>query len=675
MKKLFILFITSLLFLSIPNAVKADTTYYRDGSPYQTYTVDFEGKLTPTQTAYQPVGVFNRDRVLNAPADLHIANNLVYVADAMNKRVAVFDFSGVLTQTITHPSFSNPQGVFANQEAIYVADKGAQAVFKFALDGTFIRQFMKPTEPLFGSNSVFVPMKVAVGRGENIYVISDGSTSGVIQLNFDGSFLGYFGVNLASKPFLQRLADLVVITDRYAKTTPPSPTNIAINEQSLVYTATPLTDQALKKLDINGNNILTTSNYNPTKNVVDLTVDARGYLYAIYDDGLVVEYDPDGNLLFAFNILQANLEILGLVMVPSGIAVDELGYIYVTDQLKNRIVVLEPTEFNRLVHRAIDAYNEGGYLESKLLFERVTRQNANFALAHSALGKAYYQEGLIDQARYEYRLANDRSGYSEAFWKIRDQWLKANLSVVFTLLLIGFAVMTTLKQIAKRTPVFALIQHQVKDVLNHPIVRQYSLVFQMLKRPLHSFYEIKRTKRATVLSASVLLGILFILYLAMKIGVGYLFNPYPDTLNLVLEAATFFGFIGLFVLANYLISTLSDGEGWLKDVYIATVYSLAPLLIHLIPYILLTNVATLNETILVRLYEFVLIVWTLVLVYLSIQEIHNYEIKETLKNLLMTFFAMFIIILIGFILYVFGSQLLSFIQSYLEEVWNRVFSG
>lgn len=675
MKKLFILFITSLLFLSIPNAVRADTTYYRDGSPYQTYTVDFEGKLTPTQTAYQPVGVFNRDRVLNAPADLHIANNLVYVADAMNKRVAVFDFSGVLTQTITHPSFSNPQGVFANQEAIYVADKGAQAVFKFALDGTFIRQFIKPTEPLFGSNSVFVPMKVAVGRGENIYVISDGSTSGVIQLNFDGSFLGYFGVNLASKPFLQRLADLVVITDRYAKTTPPSPTNIAINEQSLVYTATPLTDQALKKLDINGNNILTTSNYNPTKNVVDLTVDARGYLYAIYDDGLVVEYDPDGNLLFAFNILQANLEILGLVMVPSGIAVDELGYIYVTDQLKNRIVVLEPTEFNRLVHRAIDAYNEGGYLESKLLFERVTRQNANFALAHSALGKAYYQEGLIDQARYEYRLANDRSGYSEAFWKIRDQWLKENLSVVFTLLLIGFAVMTTLKQIAKRTPVFAPIQHQVKDVLNHPIVRQYSLVFQMLKRPLHSFYEIKRTKRATVLSASVLLVILFILYLAMKIGVGYLFNPYPDTLNLVLEAATFFGFIGLFVLANYLISTLSDGEGWLKDVYIATVYSLAPLLIHLIPYILLTNVATLNETILVRLYEFVLIVWTLVLVYLSIQEIHNYEIKETLKNLLMTFFAMFIIVLIGFILYVFGSQLLSFIQSYLEEVWNRVFSG
>lgn len=675
MKKLLILFLIGFLFLSLPIALQADTTYYRDGTPYQTYTVDFEGELTPTQTAYRPVGVFNRDRILNAPADLHIANELVYVADAMNKRIAVFDFSGVLAQTITHPNFANPQGVFADQEAIYVADKGAQAVFKFALDGTFIRQFSKPTEPLFGANSVFVPTKVAVGRGENIYVISDGSTSGVIQLNYDGSFLGYFGVNLSSKPFLQRLADLVVITDQYAKTTPPSPTNIAINEQSLVYTATPLTDQALKKLDINGNNILTTANYNATKNVVDLTVDSRGYLYAIYDDGLVVEYDPDGNLLFAFNILQANLEILGLVMVPSGIAVDDLGYIYVTDQLKNRIVVLEPTEFNRLVHRAIDAYNEGGYLESKLLFELVTRQNANFALAHSALGKAYYQEGLIEEARYEYRLANDRSGYSEAFWKLRDQWLKANLSVVFTVILVSIVLVSVLKQVSKRTLVFQPIQAKVKTWSEHPIVRQYTLVFQMLKRPIHSFYEIKRTKRASVLSATVLLVVLFILYIAMKIGVGYLFNPYADTLNLAIEAATFFGFIGLFVLANYLISTLSDGEGWLKDVYIATIYAFAPLLIHLIPYILLTNVTTLNETVLVRLYEFVMIAWTLVLVYLSIQEVHNYEIKETVKNLLMTFFAMLIIILIGFILYVFGSQLLSFIQSYLEEVWNRVFSG
>ncbi|MCK7484171.1 MAG: hypothetical protein MZU97_00475 [Bacillus subtilis] len=37
--------------------------------------------------------------------------------------------------------------------------------------------------------------------------------------------------------FIQRIADLFVKEGEYAGTTPPSPTNIAISNQSLVYTA------------------------------------------------------------------------------------------------------------------------------------------------------------------------------------------------------------------------------------------------------------------------------------------------------------------------------------------------------------------------------------------------------------------------------------------------------
>ena len=673
MKKILLLF-QLMMFLLLPAVhLHADTSAYIDDTPYRTFTVDFSGKLTPTQTAFRPIGVFNQNRDLRAPLDIHIQNQRVYVADSLNKRALVYDYSGQVVQTITHPDLQSPQGIFANQSHIYLADKTAGAVFQFLLDGTYVRQFTKPVEPLFGQNSVFAPTKVAVGQGENIYVVSDGSTSGVIQLNYDGSFLGYFGVNLSSKPFIQRIADLFVITDQYAKTTPPSPSNIAINNQSLVYTATPFTDQALKKLDINGNNILSTTNYNPEKNIVDLALNSKGYLYAIYDDGFLVEYDPEGNLLFAFNLLQSNLEILGLVQVPSGIAVDDFGYLYITDQLKNRIVVLEPTEFHQLVHLAIDEYNQVGYYESRVLFEQVTAQNANFALAHSALGKAYYQEGEIEKALYEYYLANDRLGYSEAYWKIRDVWLKNNLQWVFSLVLVVVAIQFTLKQLSRRTLLLNPIKQRLHRIQKQKNVMQYTLIFQIMKRPIHSFYEIKRQKRASIWSASILLVVLFVLYLAMKGFVGYLFNPYPESINLLQEISLFFGVFGLFVGANYLISTLSDGEGWFKDIYIATVYSLAPLMIHLIPYILLTNVLTWNELILVRLYEIIMIGWTSILIFLGVKEIHNYEIKETFNNLLMTLFAMLIVVLIGFILYVFGSQLVDFLTDVIEEVVNRVF--
>jgi len=674
-KKALVIALFLLLVACIPLPLAAaDATYYQDDTPYITQTVDYQGNLTSTKTAYRPLGVFSAAGILDDPQDLTIDDDRVYVADAGHGRVAVLDYDGVLVASIGDGVLDNPTGLHVSDDGfLYVADKALQSVFKFDLGGVLLETYTRPTEPLFGAASSFIPTKVAVGAGENIYVIGEGSTSGVIQLNYDGSFLGYFGVNLSNKPFLQRIADWFVQTGEYADTTPPSPTNIAISSQSLVYTATPFTADALKKLDINGNNILTTVNYNDEQSIVDLSVNDAGYVVAIYDDGLIVEYDPSGNMLFAFNVELASAEILGLVRVPTGIEIDEHGYLFVTDGQMDRVLVFEPTAFANLVHAAIDRYNEGSYADSRALFEEIVRQNANFALAHSALGKAYYQEGRIAEALEEYFLANDRGGYSETYWKIRDAWLKDNLSTVFTVLLVLIAVVFALRIVDRRTPAFARLHEAAKRIGGNPAVRRFTLVFDILRHPINTYYEIKREHRATVGSATAILVVLFAEYLLLLATAGYLFNPYAESINLGFEIAKFFGVIGLFVFTNYLVSTLSDGEGWLKDIYIAIVYALSPLVLGLVPYILFTNVATQNESVLVDLFSGVMIVWTAILVFLAIKEIHNYEIGETVKNLLMTAFAMLILVLIAFILYVFGSQLADFVLSWLKEVANRVF--
>ncbi len=335
-------------------SVHADTEFYQDQYPYRTYTVDYLGDLTATQTAFTPLGIVNGDVVLNQPQDLFIRDGSIYIADAGNKRIAVLDYAGNLILEIGVGTLENPTGVFVSEEGfVYVADKGNALVYKFDADGILVRTFERPVEPLFGTASLYIPTKIVVGAGENIYVVGDGSTSGVIQLNYDGSFLGYFGVNLSSKSLLQKIAEVFVQGDVYAANVPPSPTNIAINIKSLVYTATPNTEAALKKLDVNGNNVLTTVNYFPSQNVVDLAVNDAGYLYAIYDDGLVVEYDPAGNLLFAFDIVTGTQDILGLVGRPTGIAIDESGYLFVLDAgngaNSGEIAVYAPTAIATLV--------------------------------------------------------------------------------------------------------------------------------------------------------------------------------------------------------------------------------------------------------------------------------------------------------------------------------------
>jgi tetratricopeptide (TPR) repeat protein len=677
MKKLLIILLIAiniLLSQSIPVA-EAKSNFYENEYPYETYTVDYEGNLTFTQTAYTPVGVLNRNVMLMNPEDIYIKDDLVYVADTGNSRIVILDYDGDLVREIGLGDLNVPTGVFVSEDDfLYVADKGNKLVYKYDLTGVLIRTFDRPTEPLFGESSPYTPIKVAVGRGENIYVIGDGSVSGVIQLNYDGSFLGYFGVNLSDKSLIERIAEVFVRPGVYASNTPPSPTNITINNKSLVYTSTPNTLEALKKLDVNGNNILTTTNYNEEENIVDLSVNALGYVYAIYSDGLIVEYDPNGNLLFAFDVVKSNSNVLGLIQTPSGIQVDEYQNIFVLDKGRSEIVTYQPSVFTDLVHQAINLYNEGLYEESKLLFESVLSQNDNFALAHSSLGKAYYQAEEYELALNEYLKASDISGYSTTYWKIRDIWLTNNLSLVFTLSLVFFSLSFIVKMVNKKTEVFAPVNHRVKTIKQRSDVRRFSLLFFMMKHPIDASYEIKHEKRSNIITASILLVILFIEYLLYLRYTGFIFTGAEIQIRLGMEGLKFFGVILLFIFSNYLIATLSDGEGFLKDVFVSVSYSLAPIIIFLPFYIILSNVLTLNELIILQIIGFVMISYTLTLVFVTIREIHNYEISQTFKNLLMTLFTMLIIGLIGFIIYVFGSQLTSFLESFIKEVLFRVFN-
>lgn len=674
-KILKILVLSLIIFVSIPTVFVHASEHFENEYPYDTYTVDYSGNLTYTQTAYTPVGVFNRDLELFNPEDIYIKDDLVYVADTGNKRVVVLDYSGVLQLEIGLGVLEQPTGVFVSEDDfLYVADKTNQLVYKYDLDGVLIRTFGRPTEPLFGEDSPFTPIKVVVGSGENIYIIGDGSTSGVIQLNYDGSFLGYFGVNLSDKSLIQRIADVFVNEDEYASSTPPSPTNIAINSKSLVYTSTPNTETALKKLDVNGSNILTTTNYHVEQNIVDISVDDSGYLYAIYDDGFIAEYDPNGNLIFAFDVVSSSTNRLGLIQNPSAIQIDSHGNLFVLDKGRSEIVTYQPTNFTSLVHDAIDFYNQGNYAESTTYFEAILNQNDNFALAHSALGKAYYQNGDYDQALNEYFKANDIQGYSTTFWKIRDIWLKDNLTVVFVLLISLIVLSKTIKLVNRKSNVFAPVNKKISKVKTNKQVRKYTLVFHIMKHPIDSNYEIKREKRADYLSATIVLFVLFIEYLLYLSLSGYIFTGNVENINLGMEAAKFFGLIFLFIFSNYLVSTLHNGEGWFKDVYISVIYSLSPMIILLPFYIILTNLLTLNETILLDILGFVMITYTLVLVFVAVREIHNYEIKETFKNIFITLFTMAIIIIVGFIVYVFGNQLIDFLISWFKEVFFRVFS-
>ncbi|MGL4373278.1 MAG: NHL repeat-containing protein, partial [Turicibacter sp.] len=354
--------------------------------PYKTRTFGPNGKLVETQMAYEPNSVIKLPS-LNAE-DLFLApDQTMYVADTGNGRIIVLK-DGVIHSTIGEGILENPTGIYVDKK-IYVADSVAQKVFVFDLDGNLALEIGRPESPLFGKNTKFIPKKVTVDSRGNIYVVSEGSTDGLVQLNNRGEFTGFFASNLTNttlKMMVQRLLYGNVGSSSLMKNLPPSPTNATIDETGLIYTVSSgLKEDQIKKFNVSGKNMLAEKVQVPPTSFIDVTVDSFGNIFGIDELGYIYELDSYGNLLFMFGGKEKGEERVGLMKSPVAVAASPEGTLYVLDKEKNMIQLYQPTPFTHEVHEGISLYKEGLYVESESIWDNVLKRNSLFILSYQAL--------------------------------------------------------------------------------------------------------------------------------------------------------------------------------------------------------------------------------------------------------------------------------------------------
>jgi hypothetical protein len=238
-------------------------------------------------------------------------------------------------------------------------------------------------------------------------------------------------------------------------------------------------------------------------------------------------------------------------------------------------------------------------------------------------------------------------------------------------LIILWVVIVIAKKIWVQSTAYTSFTAWRKRIFDRKLVKEVTLSLHAIKQPFDMFFDIKRYNRASVKSGFIVFGLFVLVYLINTYATGFLFrNPNPNNLlvELVIVIAAFF----LYVLVNYLVSTLNDGEGRLKDVFIATSYVLIPFILFTLPMTFLSHFLTYNEAFIFDFYHQIVLGWTILLIILSIKGIHNYTLFETIKNILIIIFGMFILILIGLLIYSFMGQLVEFVISVIKEVIYRV---
>lgn len=460
-KCLLVILICVLAFLPVTASAADGKSYDFDG-----YTYDFWGNAVDSPAA------FEIDKVI-AEADLGgvkvqgmndvctSRDGRIFLADTLESRVNIADSSGeflkslkvirdaenkiVIDDTGAQLVLKAPEGVFfqeKNQE-LYIADTGAERII--VLDGTdyTLKRIIKKPGNMAGVTE-FKPSKVAVDSAGRIYAVVQSSYEGIIELNPDGTFSRYFGVNSPSVNILDYFWKSISSDRQKAqmkKTFAPAFNNVAVDTEGFVYAVTfdAAAEDMVFRLNSGGKNVLREEGNTPVmgdihrmgltdqSQFVDIAVTDYG-TYAVIDKsrGRIFVYDFDGQLLNAFGSLG---KTKGSFQAPSGIS--WLGdKLVVTDSTLKCAYILKPTDFGKAALLASEDYYYGRWDEALVQFQNILKLNANYEVAYVGIGKNYLMKDDYKNAMYYFNLGNNRDFYSKAYNGYRGEVLQKHFGII-----------------------------------------------------------------------------------------------------------------------------------------------------------------------------------------------------------------------------------------------------
>lgn len=649
-----------------------------------TYTViegqDGEGyaQYTRTQDAYIPERTITK-MGLNAPEDMFIdKDNMMYIADTGNMRIVKYDINtDTVTEEFTYDEFQAPKGICVTENGdIYIADSKAKALFVFDKDWNLIRKIERPDVPAFG-DTPFEPSKVSADESGNIYLVGEGVYSGVIQLSEEGNFLGFFAVNKANLSLFEKIQSIVFTREQLARLLDRNPTtfaNVTLDNRGIVYTITLGSRiDPFKKHKTNGSNMFTESVFG-YPDISDIWVDDNLLIYTSSKTGYIDVYTPQGELIFEFGSYVSNMDVAGLYTSLTTMAVDQNGYIWTIDGIKGYVQSYRGTEYALQVYKALDLYDAGHYDEALEVWDEVLALNQMSVIAHNGIGNAYMSQYDFENAMEHYEVAGNHSKYSDAFWELRNVWLQKYLGYFLVGAAVLFLIVFVVGKLDKEKKVKKFKKTCKEKIMSIKGVGDTLYAFKVARHPLDSYYDIRIGAKGTVLGASILYALLFIAFMLYMLGKGFIYQYYDvEDLDVSSIVVGFFAIIILFVVCNYLVTSINDGEGSLKQVYLIPAYASLPLTISLLSITAVSYVVTTNEAFFLSVGLLIGAVWSIILLYIGLQTVHNYTAGETIKSVLLTFLFIFVVVVVIMIVTIMWDQVWTFLSTLGEELTQNVF--
>ncbi|MBR6052640.1 MAG: YIP1 family protein, partial [Clostridia bacterium] len=398
--------------------------------------------------------------------------------------------------------------------------------------------------------------------------------------------------------------------------------------------------------------------------VVDAAVGPEG-TWSIIDQkrSKVFTYDDNGNLLFAFG---DKGDQVGNVAQVCGITYQG-SKIILLDNQNDCFVVYRRTEYGDLLLNALKNDNDRKYNEAINDWTEILKRNNNYEIAYVQIGKALYRDGKYEESMQHYESIKETTEWSKSYAEIRKDWANKYFWIIPIIIVAVFILVVKFFAYARKVNARAALKIGRKS-LREELIYAFHVIFH----PFDGFWDLKHERRGSVRSATIILLITVLAFFYRSVGYGYVAKPNDaDALSILGTVAAVIMPLGLFAVANWCFTTLFEGEGSLKDIYVACCYSLTPLPMFIILETVLSNFILKSETGIINLLYTVAMLWMGLLIFFGMMITHDYSIFKNIITLIATIIGMMFLMFVGLLFVALMGRMWSFIRNIAVELAFR----
>ncbi|MCR5797479.1 MAG: YIP1 family protein [Eubacterium sp.] len=194
--------------------------------------------------------------------------------------------------------------------------------------------------------------------------------------------------------------------------------------------------------------------------------------------------------------------------------------------------------------------------------------------------------------------------------------------------------------------------------------------------PFDGFWDLTHEKRGSMAAANTLIVLVLLINL-LKLGFTNFMFQDPvvnwNEVNLLMEIMTFLLPFLVYCLANWCLTTLFEGKGTLKDIYMGTAYACTPYIIIQLPLMVVSNFVTEEEGSFYVYFGYFSLIWSGLLIMASVMMIHDFLLGKAFVSIVFTLVGMLVIVFLLVLFFSLISDGISYFYSIYKEIVYRFY--